>query len=120
VDTRHLARELGVPVTAMSARRGEGMAELLESVEQVAQGRLACKGHRVQHEAQVEDTVARLARHLDQEFAGLSNTRWVALRLLEGDPGVVQALSDGTLDELSRGGQDQRPGSAAPAGTAAT
>lgn len=102
VDARHLARELGVPVTAMSARRGEGLAELLESVEQVAQGRLASKPRRMEHDARLEDAVTPLARHLDQEFRGLSNTRWIALRLLEGDPGMEQAVRDGTLTELSR------------------
>ena len=102
VDTRHLARELGVPVAAMSARRGEGLADLLESVEQVAAGRLACRGLRVRHDARLEDAVAGLARHLDREFRGLSNTRWIAMRLLEGDPAMERAVRDGTLGELSR------------------
>jgi Fe2+ transport system protein B len=104
VDSRHLARELGVPVAAMSARRGEGLTELLQSVDHVAQGKLASRGARVEHDAQLEDAVSGLAKHLDREFRGLSNTRWIALRLLEGDPGVEQAVRDGTLGELGRSG----------------
>jgi len=41
IDTRHLARELGVPVTATAARRGQGIPELLESIDLVARGRVA-------------------------------------------------------------------------------
>src|SRR5439155_8607858 len=38
VDTRHLARELGVPVTATAARRGRGIPDLLESIDLVVRG----------------------------------------------------------------------------------
>jgi ferrous iron transport protein B len=47
IDARHLARELGVPVTPMAARRGRGVSDLLESIELVAQGRVAPKGRRL-------------------------------------------------------------------------
>jgi hypothetical protein len=33
----------------------------------------------------------------------LPNARWVALRLLEGDPSVEQAWRDGSLGDLVRG-----------------
>ncbi|MFN8531827.1 MAG: FeoB small GTPase domain-containing protein, partial [Anaerolineae bacterium] len=38
IDTRHLSRELGVPVIPMAARRMQGIPELLQAVEQVATG----------------------------------------------------------------------------------
>lgn len=103
IDVRHLARELGVPVTPMSARKGEGMPELLESVEQVSRGQVATRGRRVrQHDARLEHAVTTLAERLEQEFPGLPNTRWVALRLLEGDPSIERAVQDGTLGDLER------------------
>jgi GTPase len=118
VDARHLARELGVPVAAMSARRGEGLADLLDSVEQVAQGRAAFTGARVAHDAQLEKAVTDLAKHLDREFRGLANTRWIALRLLEGDAGAEQAVRDGTLRELSSIVSAEGPAPAGPSGPA--
>lgn len=110
VDVRHLARELGVPVTPMAARKGDGVTELLDSVEQVAQRKAAGRVRRVtQRNAALEQAVDRLAGELQQAFPGLPNTRWVALRLLEGDPSTERAVRDGTLGDLSRGTAAARP-----------
>jgi len=49
VDERHLARELGVPVIPMAARRGLGIPELLKAVEEVARGTFVARPHRIQH-----------------------------------------------------------------------
>ncbi|GAA5126236.1 FeoB small GTPase domain-containing protein [Haloechinothrix salitolerans] len=104
IDVRHLARELGVPVVPTSARNGTGLPELLESVEQVANGTVVTKGVRVQQrDARLERAVSTLARRLADEFPGLDNTRWVALRLLEGDPSIERAVRDGTLGGLGHG-----------------
>lgn len=103
IDKRHLARELGVPVIPMAARKGEGLSELLDSVEQVAQGTVATRVRRVtQQDTALERSVHRLAGELQQAFPGLPNTRWVALRLLEGDPSIERAVRDGTLGDLGR------------------
>lgn len=103
VDARHLARELGVPVVPMAARRGEGMSELIAAMEETAQGATATKRHNVNlGPAGIERAVRDLAEHLDRSFPGLPNIRWVALRLLEGDPGMERAVRDGTLRNLSQ------------------
>nr|WP_278250767.1 MULTISPECIES: FeoB small GTPase domain-containing protein [unclassified Actinopolyspora] len=102
VDSRHLARELGVPVVPMVARRGTGMTDLLEVVEQVTSGAIANGGRRVRHrDERLEQAVGRLAEQLEREFPGVANTRWIALRLLEADSRIERAVTDGTLRELS-------------------
>ena len=50
IDDRQLARDLGVPVVPTSARRGEGLPELLQAVSEVATGRVVCRPHRVPDE----------------------------------------------------------------------
>jgi ferrous iron transport protein B len=57
VDTRHLARELGVPVTATAARRGRGIAELQESIDLVVRGKVASRGRRLRLDDLTEDEV---------------------------------------------------------------
>ena len=102
VDVRHLSRELGVPVVATAARRGEGLPELLDAVDRVARGEVEAAPMRlVQHDPELEEAVAALAARVEARFPGLPNTRWVALRLLEGDPGVETAVRDGSLGELA-------------------
>ncbi|GLZ45483.1 iron transporter FeoB [Actinomycetospora sp. NBRC 106375] len=102
VDTRHLSRELGVPVVATAARRGDGLPELLAAIAGTATTDdppepLAL----VHHDPQLEEAVAALAARVEARFPGVPNARWVALRLLEGDPGIEEAVRAGTLGELA-------------------
>ena len=47
IDVRALSKELGIPVIPASARRRQGMNELLSAIEEVATGKFVCKPHRV-------------------------------------------------------------------------
>lgn len=103
IDTRHLSRELGVPVVPTSARRGRGIPELLEGIAAVAHGRTALKARTTPRLAPaVERAVSTVATQLSAEFPGLANSRWVALRLLEGDPNTERAVRDGSLGDVER------------------
>lgn len=101
IDTRHLARELGVPVVPMVARKGTGVPELLEAIRQVATGTVATRLRRSPvDDRAIEAAVADLAAAVESAFPGLPNSRWVAMRLLDGDPSIEAAVRDGTLGEL--------------------
>jgi ferrous iron transport protein B len=101
VDERALTRDLGVPVVPMAARRGEGLAELLSAVDNVARGEYPTRPRRIKYrDAQLEAAVAKLAAQLESAFDELPNARWVALRLLEGDESIVRAIGEGTLGEI--------------------
>lgn len=103
VDVRHLSRELGVPVVPMVARRGEGLTELLAQVSDMAATSRSSHARRHQRlDPALAGTVAALVDDLVAEFPGLANAQWVALRLLEGDPGIERAVRDGSLGDLAR------------------
>lgn len=103
VDARHLQRELGVPVVPMAARRGIGFPELLHAIEQVAIGQYLTRPRRVQQrDARLEQALAELVTLIHVEFPGLPNARWVALRLLDGDSSIEQAIRDHTLGNLAQ------------------
>lgn len=103
IDERELARELGVPVVPMAARRGEGVADLLNAVERVAQGAYPTQRRQTKYaDAELESAVSELATQLRVAFSELPNARWVALRLLEGDESIVQAVREGTIGGLER------------------
>ena len=104
IDERHLARELGVPVVPMAARSMVGIPELLQAIEQVATGKYATHPHRIQQrDPAVEQAIRQLAAVIEAEFPGLPNVRWVALRLLEGDATLEEAVRNHTLGDLTRG-----------------
>jgi len=115
IDTRHLSRELGAPVVPMSARKGRGVAELLETIGQVAQGKTSANGRGKQTLAPaVKHAVDVLAGQLSSEFPGLANSRWVALRLLEGDPNTESAVLDGSLGDVGQQHAARQQALAAP------
>ncbi|HZD79254.1 MAG TPA: FeoB small GTPase domain-containing protein, partial [Actinomycetota bacterium] len=107
IDAKRLERELGVPVVPAVARQGEGIEELLAAVEGVATGRIPTTPYRVQrHAPEVEGAVAELVPAIERAYPGVPNPRWVALRLLNADAAVEEAVRDGELGLLGHGGPE--------------
>jgi ferrous iron transport protein B len=102
-DDRTLARELGVPVVPASARYRQGLDRLLQATSEVATGRTVCRPHRIRTESpELTRAVSRLVEQIRRLFPELPNARWVALRLLDGDERIIQAIRSGELGDLSR------------------
>lgn len=98
IDERQLARDLGVPVVLTAARRGEGLAELLRAMSEVAAGRVVCRPHRLSVEpTAIKGPLRELMNQLTALYPSLPNPRWVAMRLLGGDDRIVEALRNGEL-----------------------
>lgn len=103
VDERRLARDLGVPVVPAAARRGKGISELTRVLSDVATGRTVCRPRRIRNEPPaLKKAVGKLVVQLQEEFPNVPNVRWVALRLLEGDARIVEAVCSGELGDLDR------------------
>ncbi len=120
-DHRRLARDLGVPVVPTVARSREGIDELLETVVGVATGEIACRPHRIERRSPAtERVVGELSEAVAEAYPGLSSARWLALRLLDGDTRIEEALRSGELTELAGGVAEARAvGSETHAGNAA-
>jgi ferrous iron transport protein B len=109
VDDRRLARDLGIPVVPMSARQGEGLPELLQAISEVASGQVTGKPYRVKYGSPaLNKAVSQLTGQIQAAFPDLPNARWVALRLLDGDERIAEALRKGELGDLTHGVLQQR------------
>lgn len=103
VDERMLARDLGVPVVPAAARRGVGVPELLNAIHEMASGALLAKPRRIAaYSPQLERAIRQVTDALQSRFPGLTNARWVALRLLEGDDRIINAVKTGEIETLTR------------------
>ncbi len=103
VDDRRLARDLGVPVVPTAARYGQGLPELLQAINEVATGQFVCQPHRFQNESPaLKQTIGQLAAKIEAAFPDLPNARWVAMRLLDGDERIAEAIRKGELGDLSQ------------------
>ena len=102
LDERALARDLGVPVVPAAARQNQGIPELIQAISEVASGQVVCKPHRIQsrESAPLTQAIEKLSSEIERAFPGLANTRWVAMRLLEGDRRIVEAVRSGELGDL--------------------
>jgi ferrous iron transport protein B len=102
IDLRSLARDLGVPVVGTSARTGEGLGILLNTIAEVVIGQIKPAPHRLSSDGAVQQAVAELVPLVEAAAPDLPNPRWVAMRLLDGDLRVQQALMGGELATLAR------------------
>jgi GTPase len=100
VDTRSLARDLGVPAVPVVARTGEGMQALLSTLEGVIQGEISTQPRRVEGTSEFQRAVAELVPMIETMAPGVPNARWLAIRLLDGDARVQTALLNGELADL--------------------
>jgi Fe2+ transport system protein B len=102
IDERALSRELGIPVIPAAARRKQGMKELLAAIEEVASGKYVCRPHKMKSRSpKLNHAISSLSEKLAEQFPHLPNLNWVALRLLEGDNSIIEAVSNGELGNLS-------------------
>lgn len=103
VDGRGLARDLGVPVVLAAARQGEGIDQLLTEIDAMANGRSSCSPHRLKYEIPtVQESIEELIAALAETFPNMPHREWVALRLLEGDPRIVEAVASGEIGLLEK------------------
>ena len=102
VDDRTLSKDLGIPVVPAAARQGEGIPKLLQAVFDVATGAYVCRPHRIKSGTPaLRRAIDRLTEKIAAEFPDLPNARWVAFRLLEGDPRIVEAVKSGELESIA-------------------
>jgi GTPase len=103
VDDRRLARDLGVPVVPTAARQEHGLKDLLQAIHEVATGQTICKPYRLKTEAPaIQYALNQLVPQLEAAFPNLPNARWVALRLLDGDQRLIEAVRKNELGALTR------------------
>jgi ferrous iron transport protein B len=103
IDERRLARDLGVPVAPASARSRLGLDYLLQVVSEVASGKTLPRPRGMESEPpHVKIAVDRLEAQIVALYPRLPNARWVALRLLDGDERIAEAMRSGELGELAK------------------
>ena len=101
INYQQLSKILGVPVVPTVARYNEGIEGLLISIHKVATGQIICKPYRIKMESpKLNQAVDKLVKEIKAAYSNLSNTRWVALRLIGGDQRIIDAFSSGELNNM--------------------
>lgn len=101
IDERTLSRELGIPVVLTAARQGVGINELLKNIQDIAERKYICKPKRISTENKnINSAIEKINNTILNLYPGLPNSRWVALRLLEGDQRIIDAIKNNEFGEL--------------------
>ncbi len=99
IEPEVLQAAMGVPVVAMVATRGQGVRELLETVDRVARGEIPYtpKPPRVRedHRKVLAEIERRIAGYVPPPYP----QDWVALKLLEGDREVTRMMQERMPEE---------------------
>lgn len=92
VDIAKLEARLGIPVAATSARSGAGVPELLAKVEAAYTGAIKPAPMQVRYSPNIEHAVAEIEPLIAAQIGQRYSSRWIALKLLEGDESITEAL----------------------------
>ncbi len=88
-----LQKRLGVPVVPTSARSGDGLEQLMAAASRVSRGRVP-EAFAPEYPAPIEEALTLLTPVVrDVVPAGGPAPRWLALRLLEGDQPLLDAVN---------------------------
>lgn len=94
VDVAGLQERLGVRVVATSARSGTGVTTLLRAVRAVVDGEADLKPRQMSYGEGIEAAIHEVAGQIDPMLVSHVSSRWLALRLLEGDQSALVALGE--------------------------
>lgn len=94
IDIEALEAELQVPVVATAARVGEGIQDLKEALWKVATKSISAKPTQVTYSFAVEEAVQELSASLSFISDAPISRRWLALRLLDGNPSILASINE--------------------------
>ena len=108
INERELSKQLGIPVVPTSARSKDGMEQLLSYIHQVAVGEYVCKPYKVKgYSKKIKNSIEDLTEKIKLIYPDLPNSKWVAIRLLEGDQEIIDAIKSGEIGNISVTPNDQ-------------
>lgn len=91
IDFGSLQKDLGVPVVGVTARSSRGLEKLMTMVGGL-RDELFVNPIKIRYPAPVEEAAAMIEPALESRLAGRMNARWAALRLLEHNASLLEAL----------------------------
>lgn len=92
VDVEKLSEKLGVPVVSAAARSGEGLDELMEAVDCVAEGRWKAAALQTRYEPCLEEALDMMEPALAEHIPENLPSRWIGLKLLEGTSSLLKEM----------------------------
>jgi ferrous iron transport protein B len=91
IDKEGIEKDLGIPVVLTAARNGIGMEDLKDAVYNVASRKVKPKLNNVIYDDYIEEMIDSIQPSV-KEKAESVNSRWLSLRLIDGDKGIIDTV----------------------------
>lgn len=92
INYEKLQRLLGIPVIPTVARNKEGLDDLKAAIHAMAFGKEKPSPKIIHYDDQLEKALDELKKELEASFSTVINSRWLALRLLDGDIALMKKI----------------------------
>ena len=93
INLKELSKELGVPVVGTDARSNQGLRELMDEVYLVATKKRDMSPYQLTYNKETEEMIKQLQPGIKQEIGNEINSRWVALKLIEGNKTLINTIN---------------------------
>jgi ferrous iron transport protein B len=94
IDLELLSQKLGIPVVGTSARSGKGLRGLMNTVAELSVQKSSPHTLQIKYDDEIEQAVSILQPALENTLKGKLNSRWTALRLLDGDESLMHSMQN--------------------------
>ena len=101
INIEVLSRELGIPVVPTTARSNIGMNILKDTIYDLCTNKIHTCPLQIQYPTEIEEEIQQLTPMLRCIFNDKINTKWLALRLLDGDESLLNSISKFLGHDLS-------------------
>jgi len=93
INIQELSKQLGVPVIPTNARNHVGLKELMDAVYDIVSNNTATCPIKVKYPAVIEHAIQIIEPTINQLVKDKISSRWVALKLLDGDHDTIRSIN---------------------------
>lgn len=103
IDEQKLRNTLGVPVLKISARNKIGIENMLNTISDIVKNNRTFAPINIKYSEEIENKISTLQPDIEAVYDDFLPSRWIALRLLEGDESVIEELNQRVLKNRKGG-----------------
>ena len=93
IDLNKLSELLGIPVVGTNAKKKEGLEELKEAVKNIALQQIDTNPLKIKYNSEIEEFIGVIENKIKSFTGEKINSRWVSLKILEGDNSVINSVN---------------------------
>ncbi|MED4229452.1 FeoB small GTPase domain-containing protein [Neobacillus cucumis] len=100
INERLLTNRLGVPVIKISARNKKGFQMLLDTIDRIITGEISCVPIQMMYPDEIEEKIKIIEPKVQKLLGSDLSSRWVSLRLLDGDEALLNEINKRMVPEV--------------------